>query len=189
LSKRGARPGDRLVLTKPLGTGILATAIKADLAPPGTEELLIEVCSFLNDKAARLARPFGVRALTDVTGFGLALHTLEMADASEVGAELWIGELPVLAGVAECIGMGLVPGGTHANRDFALPRLVIDGGVTDEHVLLANDAQTSGGLLAAVPAERADEFTAALREAGVTVAAIIGRITSDAGRVHLRPGP
>ncbi|MHA1566004.1 MAG: selenide, water dikinase SelD, partial [Alphaproteobacteria bacterium] len=188
LSKEGTRPGDLLVLTKPIGTGILATALKAEMEPEGTEQLIIETCSFLNDKASRAAQQVGVRAVTDVTGFGLVLHTLEILEHSGVGGELWFDQIPLLADVSECLDMGLVPAGTYANRDFTGERLHIDAAVSDEQVLIANDAQTSGGLLLAVADEKADELVAALAEEGVPTRAIIGKVTAEKGKLALRPG-
>ena len=188
LSKKGARPGDLLVLTKPLGTGVLATALKADMEPEGTDQLLIDICAFLNDKAAQAARKFGVHAVTDVTGFGLILHLLEILEASDVGARLWFDQLPLLPGVDECVDMGLVPAGTYANRDHAGERLIIDEAVTDEQVLLANDAQTSGGLLLAVPPEKAEALVAELAELGVPANAVIGKVTDQKHTVRLQPG-
>jgi selenium donor protein len=184
----GARPGDVLVLTKPLGTGILATALKGEMEPDGTEALLIRVCSALNDSAARVARQVAAGAVTDVTGFGLLLHLRDLLKASQAGAELWFDALPILPGVDECLGMGLIPAGTYANRDYVLPHVDVDAEVTDDQVLLAGDAQTSGGLLFTVAADRAEEAVAALVEAGTFAAAIIGRITENAGRIRLRPG-
>jgi len=186
--KRGARPGDRLVLTKALGTGVLATALKAEMAPPDTEQVLIETCSRLNDRAARAARRVGVHAVTDVTGFGLALHALEILEQSGVGGELWIDRLPVLPGARECLALGLVPGGTHANRDFASPRLRADAALTSDEILLANDAQTSGGLLFAVASEKTEDLLAALVDEGVPVRAVVGRVTEESGVLRLQPG-
>ncbi len=187
-TKRGARPGDRLVLTKALGTGLLATALKAEMGPPDAERAIIDSCARLNDRAARAARRVGVYAVTDVTGFGLALHTLEILEASGVGGELWLDALPLLPGARECLALGLVPGGTHANRDHALPRLRVDAALSGDDVLLANDAQTSGGLLFAVAPEKVDVLLAALAEEGVPVRAVIGRVTEEANVLRLRPG-
>jgi selenide,water dikinase len=188
LTKAGGRPGDLLVLTKPLGVGILATALKAGMAPPETEALLIEICSFLNDRAARAARRFGAHALTDVTGFGLILHAMEMTEKSGVGAELWLERLAWLPGVRECAALGLVPGGGYANRDFAAARLTADAAIGADELLLVNDPQTNGGLLMALPPENADEAVAALRADGMPAAAVIGRLTGERGVFRLRPG-
>jgi len=188
LSKHGARAGDLLVLTKAIGTGLLATALKAEMEPAGSEQVLIDSCSFLNDKAARAARRVGVHASTDVTGFGLLLHTLEILKNSGVGGEVWFDEIPLLPGVAECLAMGLIPGGTYANRDFANAWVRADAALGDDQLLLANDAQTSGGLLLAVAADKADDLLAALADEGVPVRAVVGRLTDERNVLRLRPG-
>lgn len=188
LAKKGARPGDLVLLTKPIGTGILATALKAEMDPPGTEPLLIETCSFLNDKAAAVARRVAAHAVTDVTGFGLVVHFHELLGASGLGGELWLDQVPVLPGVAACLEMGLIPAGTYANRDYAYQWMQIDAAISDDLLLLANDAQTSGGLLMAVAPERAEEARLALREAGVASPAIVGRILDRPGPLLLKPG-
>lgn len=183
-------PGDLLILTKPLGTGILATALKAELGPADVEQVLIDNCARLNDRAAEVARRFAARGVTDVTGFGLVLHALNLAKAGGVGCELWIDALPLLPGVLECMDLGLIPGGTYANRRHAFTgdRLRIAESVTDAQVLLANDAQTSGGLLMALAPEKATDALAELAARGVPGAAIIGRVTADVGRCLLKPG-
>ena len=183
----GARPGDLLVLTKPIGTGILATALKGEMEPAGTEQVIIDTCAFLNDTAAEVAKQVKAHAVTDVTGFGLLLHTLDLLKASRVGGEIWLDEIPVLPGVRECMELGLIPAGTYANRAYAYDRLKVDD-VSDDQVLLANDAQTSGGLLMAVAPERAAEAVVLLQEKGTPAAAIVGRITGDAPTLRLRPG-
>jgi selenide,water dikinase len=187
-SHHGARPGDLLLLTKPLGTGVLATALKAGSAPEGTEALLIETCAALNDRAAGVARRVGAGAVTDVTGFGLVNHAANLLEASGVGAEIWVDELPVLPGVDSCMEAGRIPGGTRKNLAFAEKGpMRIEDGVGENQALLANDAQTSGGLLMTVDPERIDEARASLAADGAPVAAVIGRITGDAGRLVLRP--
>ena len=179
----GARAGDALILTKPLGTGVLATGLKAGLAPPGTEARLISTCGALNHRAARVARDLGVRAVTDVTGFGLTLHLMDLLTASGLGAELEAAALPVLEGVADCLSMGLIPGGTRRNQAAAEARgFTAALGVSADAVLLANDAQTSGGLLMAVPPARVDEALALL---GADHAWLLGALTSAHKHVRL----
>ena len=187
-SNAGARPGDFLVLTKPIGTGILATALKGEMEPPGTEALLVKTCGQLNADAAQVARLVEAHAVTDVTGFGLALHALDLLKAGEVGGELWFDQIPLLAGVIECLDMGLIPAGTYANRSYANDHLAVDGGVSEDQLLLINDAQTSGGLLMALAPERVDEAVAMLREKGTGTAAVIGQVTRDAVTLRIRPG-
>ena len=181
-----ARPGDVLVLTKPLGVGVLATALKNGRAPEGTEPRLIDTCAHLNGPAARVARAHGVRAVTDVTGFGLVLHAFNLARASDVVFELDASALPVLPGAWEAIAAGLVPGGTKSNRLHALGTcLRVRGGVSEAQALLACDAQTSGGLLLVVPEPQVAGLVADLRAAGTPAAAIIGRVVAGSAAIEL----
>lgn len=183
-----ARPGDVLVLTKPLGVGVLATAFKHGRAPEGTERLLIDVCGHLNRAAAEAARAHGVRAVTDVTGFGLVLHAFNLARASGVRFELSAGSLPVLPGARPAIAAGLVPGGTKSNRAHAQGTcLSVQPGVSEADTWLACDAQTSGGLLLAVAGERETALVAALKAAGTPAAAVIGRVLPGPAGVVLVP--
>ncbi len=166
-SNTGLRPGDRLLLTKPLGTGILATAVKASW--PGWEtfeEELYRWASRLNKGAGRVIRELGLKAATDVTGFGLGGHCLEMAGASGVTVALDTAALPVLPGVLELAGMGLVPEGSHANRAHCHKHVRTEPGVPPVLSDVAFDAQTSGGMLLAVPPDKVDQAVALLAESG-----------------------
>ncbi len=173
-----ARPGDVLVLTKPIGTGILTTAIKRDLSDGGSA---IASMTHLSDRASRVLVEAGVRACTDVTGFGLMGHLQRMLRASGVGAEIDADSVPILDGARALAEDGCVPGGTKRNRDA----VEVDWGDTDEttRVLLC-DAQTSGGLLAAVRPDDAPDVVRALD--GELANAIVGRITSDVDRIVVR---
>ena len=174
--------GDLLVLTKPLGTGILATALKGGLAPEGSEEMLIKICAHLNRRAADIAREVDAHGVTDVTGFGLTLHAADLAEGSKLGLELWADRLPLMAGVRECMAQGLIPGGTRANLAHATERgLVVDASVSEDDLLLANDAQTSGGLLIAVSPKSLGSLVEALTRAGEPAAAVVGRLTTRPG--------
>ena len=170
-----ARPGDVLVLTKPLGTGIIATAIKRGVAEATVVAEAVESMAALNREAASAARAVGVSAVTDVTGFGLLGHLLEMCVASGVSAEIWVNALPWLTGAVDLARAGVVPGGTRRNLEYADPSTAWEEGFADWERLLVADAQTSGGLLIALPAERADGLLAPLRAAGGRVA-VIGRL-------------
>ena len=182
ITNKGAKAGDLLVLTKPLGTGILATALKADLAPPGTEKLLIQTCAHLNEAAAKAAIKIGVNAMTDITGFGLALHGADLAKHANAGIEILIDQLPILPGTRECMEMGLIPAGCYANRAHAYTKgLEVNADVPENLELLANDPQTSGGLLIAVNPKKADKLINALLTTGALTATIIGRITEKKG--------
>ena len=175
-----ARPGDRLVLTKPLGTGILTTALKRDLLSEAELEPAVRSMTTLNAGAAWAAREHGVRAATDVTGFGLAGHLGNMLQASGVGARIAVDRLPVFAGVLELAARGSVPGGTVRNLEAAAGAR-FDDDISKAERLLVADAQTSGGLLLAVAPERSAALLAALRAEATPAAAEIGEITDEPG--------
>ena len=180
LTKGGARPGDQLVLTKPLGTGVISTAIKRDAASPLQITAATDTMVRLNRDAARLAVTHGVQSATDVTGFGLLGHLNEMATASSVKAIVDHRSVPFLPGVADLAAEGLVPAGS--TRNLAAVEPVTDFGTVEPvfRVLLA-DAQTSGGLLMAVPPARVAELIEALGEAGSLAAAVVGEISAGEG--------
>jgi selenide, water dikinase len=169
-----ARPGDWLVLTKPLGTGVIATAIKRGAAAAGTVEAAVRTMAALNDGAARAARTAGVRAATDVTGFGLLGHLRSMLLASGVSARLWAGAVPFLPDVRSLAAEGHVPGGTKRNLDAVSESTIFEAGIPPLDRLLLADAQTSGGLLVAVRPEAGEDLLAALRREGTLAAARIG---------------
>jgi len=159
LRNRGARPGDLVYLSKPLGTGIIATAIKAQFAANDEISAAVESMSAMNRAAAEAAVAASARAMTDVTGFGLAGHLTEMLGPDgKLGAELSFGSLPVLPGVLRQMRMGMIPAGAYRNRDAYASRLSISAAIDDGSEMLLFDPQTSGGLLAAVEADSADRF-------------------------------
>ncbi len=173
----GAKVGDRLVLTKPLGTGIIATAIKRGTAPEEVVARAVEIMTTLNRDAAQAALDTGVHAMTDVTGFGLLGHLLELCTASNAQAVVDFAVLPLLPGARDLADQGAVPGGTRRNLEYARKALTLEGEVSELDQLLAADAQTSGGLLIAVSPEQVDELVARLTEKGTPAAAVIGEIT------------
>ncbi len=183
LTNARAAAGDLLILTKPLGTGILTTALKRDrLGAIGLEEAVRSMTT-LNDTASRLAVAHGARSATDITGFGLVGHLASMMRASGVMAELWLDRLPLLAGALELAAAGVVPGGTRRNLEQAVS-VEWDASVPDPLRILAADAQTSGGLLIAIGARHHDALVEALRSAGTLAAATIGEVRSGAaGRI------
>ncbi len=185
LTNRGARPGDVLVLTKPLGTGVLTTAHKRDLI--GHADLATAIASMiaLNDSAARVALAHGARAATDITGFGLLGHLGNLLTGSRVGAELAFEALPVLPGVMGLVEQGVVPGGTRRNL-AAATSVRWDAGITEAEQILCADAQTSGGLLMAFPPEQVASALAALDDEGTIAKAVIGRCTAEVGIVQVR---
>ena len=170
----GAKPGDALVLTKALGTGILTTALKNGAVSAGEIEPAVESMKRLSAGAADLARDADVRSATDVTGFGLLGHATHMADASGVTLVFEAASLPAFPGVLDLGLAAHVPGGGRSNRSYFEPRARIGDSVSEGLRLLAFDPQTSGGLLLAVPAAGADELVRRLRAAGYGAAARIG---------------
>ncbi len=169
----GARPGDVLLLSKPLGTGVLATALKGDVLQEGDMEDAIQSMCTLNAAAAGAAWQAGATAVTDVTGFGLLGHLAEMLALRDVSCRVEAGTVPLFGGAREAAGMGLVPAGTLRNREYLKDRVKLDGvdAITAD---LLFDAQTSGGLLFAVPPDKAEGARSALEEAGTPAAAIVG---------------
>jgi selenide,water dikinase len=185
LTNGGACAGDVLVLTKPLGTGILATALKRDaLLEAGMAEAVRSMTT-LNDGAMRAAMEVGVSAATDVTGFGLVGHLTQMLDASQVAAELAYESLPVLSHAWNLASRGIVPGGTQRNLEAA-DRVTWSDDLTPADRLLCVDAQTSGGLLLAVPPEHEAALLEALHREATPAAAVIGRVTKgEPGRIRV----
>lgn len=183
----GARPGDALILTKPLGLGIMSTALKAGLLSPDSEQKIQMLMMTLNRTAAEVLHGFEVHACTDVTGFGLLGHLRELAAGSAVDVEIDHRALPLIEHAFDLAVGGTVPGGTRNNRLYVEPHVTWESGVSETHRILACDAQTSGGLLAAVAKEQADATLSALHAAGVAAAALIGRVTAaGAGRIRVR---
>ena len=173
----GARPGDVLVLTKPLGTGIFTTALKRDLLPPEREAAIVALMATLNREAAAALQGFTVHACTDVTGYGLLGHLQSMLHGSGVGARLDAGAIPFVTEVLELAGRGCVPGGSRANLE-AVRSQVDFGSLEEAERQVLADAQTSGGLLAAVPESEAEALVAALARARTPARAVIGRIVA-----------
>ncbi len=187
-TKAGARPGDLLLLTKPLGTGIIATALKARLASPEAEKAAIGVMAALNRAAAEALEGLEVHAVTDITGFGLLGHGLEMARASQAEFTIFASRVPILSWAREYAAMGLVPAGSHANRRFCENHLTLEAGVDPLTADLLSDAQTSGGLFIAVAPHQAEVLLSRLKERGVADAAIVGEVgAKGAGRIRVTP--
>lgn len=170
----GARPGDRLILTKPIGTGVLATAMRAEMFADGVQAAITSMAA-LNKVAAETAGAFSVHACTDITGFGVLGHLFEMAAASGVRIEVDSRALPLLPEAAEAAAMGFVPGGAYSNREY-LTRVAFRTDVPDPIRDLCFDPQTSGGLVFSLPEEEAAAALAALKNAGLHACALIGRI-------------
>jgi len=175
----GAKPGDRLVLTKPLGTGIITTAGKQERVSPEVMERAVAVMSKLNRAASEAMLKVGVNACTDVTGFGLIGHLNNIMEASGAGAELRLSDIPVIPGAWELLEQGIVPGGTHRNFEGAGQRVRWHQDVSENTRLLLCDAQTSGGLLISVPEDRTDALLKELEAAGIEGARVIGELLLD----------
>jgi selenide,water dikinase len=180
LTNAGACTGDRLVLTKQLGTGILATALKRDALLEAGMADAVRSMRTLNAGAARAALEVGVSAATDVTGFGLVGHLLNLLEASRVGAELAFDTLPILPHARNLAARGFIPGGTTRNLEAAAERVTWAPDLSETDRWLAVDAQTSGGLLLAVPPENEAALLEALRRQDTPSAVTIGRVTAEA---------
>jgi selenide,water dikinase len=179
MTNKAARPGDRLVLTKALGTGVISTAVKEGGAPSSSESASISSMSRLNAAASAAAVAAGIRAATDVTGFGLLGHLAEMLQASDVSATIDVTAIPILPGAADIAAAGHVPGGT--KRNYRAIKSAVDFGETPAptRTILA-DAQTSGGLLLSVPEADLDDLVAAIIDGG-DLAAVIGHVRPRSG--------
>lgn len=177
LTNSGARSGDVLLLTKPLGTGIISTAVKGGLASAEVEKLATEVMAALNRKAAEIMASHTVHACTDITGFGFVGHGLEMAAASKVTFSIYVRDVPLIPEVYDYAAMGLVPAGSYSNRSFCAAALRNADRIDPLMLDILSDAQTSGGLLIAVPESEAEILLSRLLAGGVEAAAIVGRVT------------
>jgi selenide,water dikinase len=182
LPKGDARPGDVLLLTKPLGTGIILTAAREDACAPDHLQGAVDSMLQLNRHPSHLAIEAGVHACTDVTGFGLLGHAEEIAQASSARLVFDASKVPALPGALEYARRGLVAGGAGRNRDGVEGRVSLPDGLADELDELLFDPQTSGGLLLAVPPERADDLARTLEADGFT-GALIGRVEAGSGVV------
>jgi selenide,water dikinase len=187
LSNDKAQPGDVLILTKPLGLGIITTAAKNGEDRLGAIDTAIGVMKTLNRIAGEEISRADVHALTDVTGFGLLGHLRNVVTASKVGASVFFDRVPVLSAAREYVQAGISPGGTHANHRFLADWVTYADDVTKDAQLLLCDAQTSGGLLVAVAPERANDLLSTLHARGVSDAVAIGKIESaNPGRIAVR---
>jgi selenide,water dikinase len=187
LTNASAQPGDELVLTKPLGLGIITTAIREGKVSDGAIEEAVAIMATLNRGAAEAMIEVGVHAATDVTGFGLLGHLREMVAGSRVAAEISVSLVPVLEEARRLVADNVAPGGTRRNLD-SVRDCTNFGGLSPSDQLLLADAQTSGGMLIAVAPEKLDALLAALRERHTPVAARIGRIlAAPAGHITVVP--
>jgi len=186
IRNQGARPGDRLILTKPLGTGIINTAIKAGLAEGETVERVTRTMAALNRGASEAMQEVGASACTDITGFGLLGHACEMIEGTEVGMVIYASKVPYFPEAEEFAKMGLVPGGTYRNREFREQMVNLHPEIPPWLVDILFDAQTSGGLLISVPSSKVEALLERLRKRGVE-AALIGEVTREhPGRIVVK---
>jgi len=176
LIKGNLAAGDRLVLTKPLGTGIINTAVKAAMASPELTDKVTRLMAALNRKAAEIMSRFDVQACTDVTGFGLLGHLSEMVFKSGRSVRLFSKEVPVIPEALDFAAMGLIPAGAYKNREFRESMVLFDKTVNRTLQDVLFDPQTSGGLLMSVKASQAASLVAALKDAGIEAAAEIGEV-------------
>lgn len=176
----GAKPGDVLILTKPIGTGVINTAIKGEIAEPSHMDAAIKVMAELNKYAAEAAEPFNINGCTDITGFGLIGHMLEMAQGGDVTIHLMSKNVQIVDGAEEYASMGLIPAGAYRNRKHAegeVKLLVEDNYMVD----LLYDPQTSGGLLYSLPEDEGDALIRAMASKGVH-ASVVGYVTELQGK-------
>ena len=178
VTNSGARPGDNIILTKPLGTGIINTALKAGMAPEETVAKVTRCMATLNDKASELMQEVGVHACTDVTGFGLIGHSVQLAQNSQVGLNINIASIPFFPEASEFAKSGVCPGGLGRNREFYSTAVSISDEVPTHMQDVLFDPQTSGGLLICLAPDKAELLLGQLRETGIEDAAIIGEVVS-----------
>jgi len=182
-----ARVGDQLVLTKPLGTGIISTALKNGAAPQRAVERITKSMSTLNDKASTFMLEAGAHSCTDITGFAFLGHALQMAQNSNVGFAVIAGAVPFFAEARVLGDAGFLPGGLNGNRDYYSSHVQMAASVPEYLQRVLFDPQTSGGLLISVPAEKADELLDKLKASGSDGAAIVGEVVREpAGMIVVR---
>jgi selenide,water dikinase len=176
LTNKGARAGDVLVLTKPIGTGIISTAHKAEMAEPEFLRRAIDSMAQLNRKAAEAMASCRVHACTDITGFGLIGHAAEMARGAGLSFRIFYSRVPLMAGIKEYAGMGMIPAGAYCNQNHFGSETRFGDRVPELERIIFHDPQTSGGLLVALPREEGEKFLLLCRETGIPEAAMIGEV-------------
>jgi selenide,water dikinase len=187
VTNAGAKPGDVLILTKPLGTGIVAFAAQIGRARAESVEATARSMTTLNKEASQLMVEFGAHACTDVTGFSLCGHLSEMALSSGVDVEVIWDDIPLFPGVLDYAAGGILPGAIERNKDSCAERIIADEALSQEMVDICYDAQTSGGLLIAIAKKDADAFLKALNGAGISAASVIGNVPAKgSGLVHIK---
>jgi selenide, water dikinase len=186
MSNAGAKAGDKLVLTKPLGVGVLTTAVKRQLRTEAQIDDAIRCMSAINRPGGEAIDEVGANAATDITGFGLAGHLRGIANASKVGIKLSFSALPILSGVMDLIAQGCFPGGTKKNWLYYKQFIDFAPDITMDEQTLVCDAQTSGGMLISVPAAKCDALVASLKKHKALATAVVGEVVPDhPGRLHV----
>jgi selenide,water dikinase len=186
--KKTLKAGDQLILTKPLGTGIINTAIKAGLANGSIAERVTQIMSALNRDAAEVMKNYPVHACTDITGFGLLGHLAEMVEGAGQGVMLYAERIPIIPETFEYAAMGLIPAGAYRNREFREPMVDFSSSVKRFVQYVLFDPQTSGGLLISAARESADDLLNELKEKGMPDASIIGEVLSEPSQENIRIG-
>jgi selenide, water dikinase len=179
LTNAKAKVGDRLVLTKPLGTGIIATALKGGMASEEAVRKIVESMVALNRKASESMQAFGAHACTDITGFGFVGHASEMVLASHVGMVIRSKEIPIFSEAIEYTKLGLIPGGAHSNRQFFSCRVEVHSNVPSFLTDILYDPQTSGGLLISLPPSEADRLVETLKKEGDVYSSVVGEVVEE----------
>lgn len=185
MTNAGARPGDALILTKPLGTGIITTALKGELADDLAYNEAVRLMAALNDRAAKVMSEYGAHACTDITGFGLLGHLYEMMAASGAAARIWLDRVPVLGQARSLAAMGMIPAGAYRNLGYLENRLRWEKGIDELDKLILADPQTSGGLLMSVPEEKGGAAVNALLASGVAAARIGEVVEAGEPRIYI----
>lgn len=178
ITNSGAKPGDLIILTKPIGTGIITTAMKEEIATKESIDYAVKIMSTLNKSASQAMISAEVNACTDVTGFGLLGHLYEMISASATSAEIFFDKVPLIPGTQQLADDLIIPAGTIRNHEYLKNHIIWDENITYENQMILCDAQTSGGLLISVPPENAD-ILLKLLESSNTLAAVIGKISEN----------
>jgi len=187
VSNSGAIPGDVLILTKPIGTGIINTAIKAGLVSDNLIDRVSKSMAALNRKASELMQENSVHACTDITGFGLLGHAARLAGQSGIGLELDMAAVPRFPEVIELARQGLCPGGLYRNKEYFLKQVTFEDSVPEHIQDILFDAQTSGGLLICLEPQHAEVLLDQLHNSGITEASVIGRVTAKSpGTITVR---
>lgn len=182
VTNAGAKPGDLLILTKPVGTGVIISAKRNDLADEETYQAALDSMKHLNRNAAEVMRHYDIKGATDITGFGLLGHALKLAQASGVSMKLEAAKVPMLNEVLSLIELGCIPGAAFRNLEYAEPDCYFDPTLDYNHKMLLCDAQTSGGMLICVTENKAEAMIADLKKAGYPHSTLIGQVETKSAK-------